>query len=418
MPRVSDAVISGVGACNGLGQNAPALVTALSALRRADYQPYFKDERAAADLGMPFNPLQVPMPAAKGLRHPARSDAPTAAVLLERVIDEALGDAGLSRAALGGQRVQLYIGGQGVQPEILQFAAYLQRNDSEDLRFNPVIRPQMHSDSCSEERLGRLLMQRLGLVRPPLALSTASCSSMSALYLASKAIEAGTTDLAVVVSWQQITQYNLMFMGGLNALARSVSQPFAASSEGVMLGAGVAVSILESASHLAARGGRGRLRVEGFAMGQCGGSSRGGQSFSPDFRSIARTISESLEKAEVSPEQIACVFMHGNGIRGSDQAELMAVRKVWGDFAIPAVSYKAQFGYQIAASGLTDLAILADAVAQRRLLAFSAQAPLDSGCGVHLHADAEPIPLRCDKVLKLALGIEGSIAACTFARMA
>jgi 3-oxoacyl-(acyl-carrier-protein) synthase len=221
-----------------------------------------------------------------------------------------------------------------------------------------------------------------------------------------------------VASWQQVTLYNMMFMAGMNALARAVMQPFSANSEGVMLAGGVAVNILESPAHLAARGGRGQLRVEGFAMCQSGGAARGWQSFAPDFRAIARTIDESLAKAETTPEQIDCVFMHGNGIRGSDQAELLAVRKVWGDDAIAAVSYKAQLGYQVAASGLTDMAILADALQQRRLLAFRAQAALNGAVGVRLHADAEPIPLTRDKVVKLALGIEGSVAACTLARMA
>lgn len=414
MPKPRAAVISGVGACNGLGLDAPALVAALGEQRQADYRPFFPDEGAAARLGMPFNPLQVAMPAlVKG----RRSDAPTALALLQRVIDEALQHAGLGRESLAGQRVQLYIGGQGVQPEVMEFTAYLQRNDHEDLQLNPALK-QMHSDNYAEERLGRLLMQRYRLAVPPLALSTASCSSMSALYLASKAIESGSTDIAVVASWQQVTLYNLVFMGGLNALARTVTQPFSAATEGVMLGGGVAAAVLESPEHLAARGGKGRLRIDGFAMCQSGGSSRGGQSFSPDFRSISRTIDDSLAQADISAEQVGCIFMHGNGIRGSDQAELMAVRKVWGDNGIPAVSYKAQFGYQVAASGLTDLAILADAMQQQRLLAFRAQAPLDSAAGVQLHADSEPLPLVSDKVVKLALGIEGSVAACTLARIA
>ncbi|MGL4316691.1 MAG: beta-ketoacyl synthase N-terminal-like domain-containing protein, partial [Pseudomonas sp.] len=283
--------------------------------------------------------------------------------------------------------------------------------------FNPGIR-QMHSDSYSEERLGRLLMQRLGLARPPLALTTASCSSLTALYLASKAIESGDTDIAVVASWQQVSQYNLMFMGGVNALARSVAQPFSANTEGVLLGGGVAVAILESAAHLQARKAQGQLRVAGFAMRQGGGTSRGGQSFAPDFRSIAKTIEESLEQAGLAAGEVGCVFMHGNGIRGSDQAEMMAVRKVWGDNGIPVVSYKAQLGYQVAASGLTDLAILTDAMQQQRLLAFKSQAPLDISSGVRLHADSEPLPLTSDNVLKLGLGIEGSIAACTLTRLA
>ncbi len=408
------AVISGIGACNGLGVDAPAMNAALAAQRFADHLPFFEDERDAARLGMPFNPLQVAMPALVKGRATA---ATTAASLLQRVIDEALADAGLRREDLSAQRVQLYIGGQGVQPEAIEFAGYLSRNDREDVLFNPSIK-QMHSESYCEDRLGQLLSLEYRLARPPQALATASCSSLSALYLASKAVESGRIDIAVVASWQQVTLYNIMFMGGMNALARTVAQPFSANTEGVMLGGGVAATVLESQEHLARRNGSGRMRIEGFAMCQSGGSSRGGQSFSPDFRSISRTISESLEQARTDADRIGCIFMHGNGIRGSDQAELMAVRKIWGENGIPAVSYKAQLGYQVAASGLTDLAILADAMRQQRLLAFQTQAPLDAAAGVHLHADTAPLSLESDTVVKLSLGLEGSVAACTLSRMA
>ena len=414
MARRQPAVISGVGACNGLGVGAPAMNAALAAQRAADHLPFFENERDAARLGMPFNPLHVAMPALVEGRATA---AATAAALLQRVIDEALADAGLRREDLAAPRVQMYVGGQGVQPEAIAFAGYLSRNDREDLLFNPAIK-QMHSESYSEDRLGQLLSLQYTLARPPLALATASCSSLSALYLAAKAVESGRVDIAVVVSWQQVTLYNIMFMGGMNALARTVAQPFSPNTEGVMLGGGVAATILESQEHLARRKGAGRMRIEGFAMCQSGGSSRGGQSFSPDFRSISRTISESLEQAHTDVAQIGCVFMHGNGIRGSDQAELMAVRKLWGENGIPAVSYKAQLGYQVAASGLTDLAILADAMQQQRLLAFRTQAPLDAAAGVHLHADTAPLSLASDKIVKIGLGLEGSVAVCTLSRVA
>ena len=37
---------------------------------------------------------------------------------------------------------------------------------------------------------------------------------------------------------------------------------------------------------------------------------------------------------------------------------------------------------------------------------------------LHLHADAAPLTLHSDKLVKLGLGIEGSMAACTLTRLA
>jgi 3-oxoacyl-(acyl-carrier-protein) synthase len=418
MPKANAAVISGIGVYNDLGVDRQALILALSEGRQANRRPFFADDEEAIPLGLGFNPAQIAMPAlGKPRRGQAPGDAQNAAELLQRVIGEGLADAGLEPAVLAEPGVQFYLGGQGVQPDIMRFFGYLRRNDEEDLLFNPAIR-HLHSSHYSEEHLARLLVRHYGLAVPPLSLNSASCSSMSALYVASRAIASGSAELAVVASWQQVSLYNLLFMGGLNALAKTVYQPFAAGTEGVMLGAGMSVVILESAARLKARGGRGRMRIDGFAMSQNSGSARGGQAFAPDFRLIARTIGEALEQAEVAPEQVGCVFAHGNGIRGNDQAELMAIRKVWGDNGVPTVSYKAQLGYQVSASGLTDLAIAADALEQRRLLAFRASVPLDAGAGVHLHANSDPLAIDSEKLVKIGLGIEGSIAACSLARIA
>lgn len=412
------ALISGLGASNGLAPTRAQMVEQLQARRSAAYTPYFASSAGSESYGMPFNPLHVAMPTlANGRRNSGRGDVPTAEVLLADVIAAALADAGLEADVLRGKRVRMYIAGQGIQADFMGFAAFMQRNDREDLLFNPAIK-DLHCSTHLEEGLARVLMKRYGLAFPPVSLTTASCSSLSALQLACKAIESGSLDLALVVSWQQVSLYNLVFMSGLNSLAREVAQPFSAGTEGVMLGAGVAAAVLESPAHLRAREGRGQLRVAGLAMAQGSGSGRGGQSFSPDFRAIAKTIEEALAKAGVQAAQIGCVFAHGNGIRGSDQAELMALRKVWGEQGIPVVSYKAQLGYQVAVSGLTDLAILEDAMRQRRLLGFAANAELDTASGVHLHAAAEPLVLDSPWILKLSLGIEGSIAACTLEQAA
>lgn len=408
----NEVVISGLGVHTGLGRTGPALIRAIEQGHRAPTIPFFGDDDMAALAGLSFDPHHVPAPPGRprpSWRRP--NGAERAMAQVQVVLDEALLDAGLSVESLAGLRARAYVGGPGVQPELARFIGYRFRNDREDLAFYPGIREQ-HADNYRQGMMSRWLAKRYGLCRPPISLYSASCSSLSALYLAANAVSTGIADVALVVTWQLVQLDDLVFMAGLDALSRTFGQPFGLWADGVVLGCGAAAVVVENLQHARRRGGRARARVRAVTTCQSGSSARGGSSFAPDFRSIAETITETLQRADLLPEHIGCLVPHGNGLRSSDTAEAMSIRKVWGERAVPVVSYKAQLGYLLAASGLVDLAILVDALQQRRLVAFTCRAPLDEGYGLDLHAGAADRPLASDHGLKVGLGIDGSVVAC------
>ena len=364
--------------------------------------------------GLPFNPPCILIKTSKGSDHlvnKKRDPAAKVLNLLEQIIDEALAQADLSVEDLACGRARVYIAGVGLQPEILNFLSYIARNDQEDLRINKGIR-QCHYRHYSQKAIARSLTSHYLLDRPPVSVYSASCSSLSALYLAQSAIAAGRANIVIVVTWQEVTLYDLLFLSGFNALARTVSQPFGSGGEGVVLGAGAAAVVLEKSSRKARKRNVGHVEIRGFSISQSGGLSQGGYSFSPDFRIIAKTISKALESANCRPEDVSVVLPHGNGLRSSDKAEALAIKKVWGDHPVSVCSYKSQIGYTLAASGLIDIAILSEALMAGRLFAFHKKGNLDDHLRLCFHADALPMPLKTGTAVKVGIGIEGSIAAC------
>lgn len=413
MPNDGRAIhISGFGVYSGLGQTYPGLIRALEQGAVAEATPFFGDDREAVAASLPFNPPYIDVPMAEAPRHRRRlNSAGRTLARLCGVIDEALAQAGLEAEHLAGQRVRVYLGGPGVHPEIARFIGYLTRDDPEDLAFYPGIREQ-HADNYRQEPVSRELVRRYRLSRPPVSLYTASCASLSALYLAANAIGSDQADLAVVASWQPVHLTELFFLGGLNALSPTGSQPFSQSGDGVLPGAAAAALVLESEAHLKQRKARGLARLEAVTTCQSS-SARGGSPFAPDFRTIANTMTDAIRQAGLTEAQVDCVFPHGNGLRSSDKAEAMSIQKVWGEREVPVVSYKSQLGYLLAASGLVDLAILVDSLNKRRLLGFSASTPLESSYGLDFHTGSQPRPLGGGgRGLKVGLGIDGSVVAC------
>lgn len=410
MAEAHGAVITGAGITCGLGNSAGEIAACLQQGRFAASRPFFAQE-AAAMVTLGFNPDYVPLPGDARLET-RRRESPGARMsrLLEDVIAAAIHEAGIEASVLGQRDVQVYAGAAAPHADVINCMAYLRRNDAVDLKVQPGIR-ELHSRQHSQEDFARALMSRYRLSRPPHCVFTASCSSMSALYLASQAIESKRISLALVLCWQEITLFDLLFLQGIGGLSRQLAQPFAENSDGVLPAACIGALVLQQPG----RHCRG-IHIAGFAAAQNAGSARMSTVFAPDFRNIAGVMSAALRKANVTTRQIRCIFAHGNGIRGCDNAESLAVRKVWAECCAPLVSYKSQIGYSLGSSALLDLALIADAFRRQRILAASSRVALNSPPGLHLHADCEPLKFDQGSIMKIALGMDGSILVAILAR--
>ncbi|WP_058911405.1 beta-ketoacyl synthase N-terminal-like domain-containing protein [Entomohabitans teleogrylli] len=386
---------SGWAVASGYAPDFPALIAGLESGKLACGSPWFSDD-AWQTMRLKVNPHVV----ADARPRPAPFDR------LRKVIDRALAMASLPATALAGQRVRVYVTGSGVRPDIGDFLGYQDRNDSEDLLFFPQIK-RLHADSYGQDLLADALLRRYRLSWPPVALYSASNSSLSALHLARTTLAAGQADLALVLGWNEMLLQDILFLGGQDMLGDGQSQPFSAADSSVLPASGAVALVLESARHARQRGLTPRLVLHPSVCCQSGG----GSAFTADFRSIAQTLEQALRAASLAPDDISAVLPHGNGIIASDKAEAMAIKKIWGRQGIPVVSYKGQIGYISTCSGVQDLMIAADALLQRRLLALTSRSQPDASLDIRLHADAAPLPLDRPHLLKYGAGLDGSVIA-------
>ena len=129
-------------------------------------------------------------------------------------------------------------------------------------------------------------------------------------------------------------------------------RPFSADRDGLVLGEGAGVLILESESHALRRGGRILAEVVGY--GATGDSYHLTQ---PTRQGPVRAMRLALEDAGLAPEQIDYINAHGTGTVFNDSNETAAIKEVFGAHAyrIPVVGNKAAVGHSIAASGALEL---------------------------------------------------------------
>lgn len=138
-----------------------------------------------------------------------------------------------------------------------------------------------------------------------------------------------------------------------NDTPESASRPFSADRDGLVLGEGAGVFVLEDLERARARGARIHGEVLGF-----GESSDAGHITAPSLEGEVEAIARALADARVGPEAIDYVNAHGTATSLNDRTETAALKVALGERAraIPVSATKSMLGHSIGASGAIEAA--------------------------------------------------------------
>jgi 3-oxoacyl-[acyl-carrier-protein] synthase II len=193
---------------------------------------------------------------------------------------------------------------------------------------------------------------------------TAGCtSSTDAIGYAYQHIQAGVQAMFLAGGVDStITPGIIKGYSLLRALTQSwnhaperASRPFSADRDGFVLAEGAWMFILEDFAHARARGARIYAEIVGYAS-TCEAFHRVRMSESPE--EPARAITLALEEAELEPENIDYVNLHGTSTEMNDRVETRALKLALGKraYKIPMSALKSQIGHAQGACGSASLA--------------------------------------------------------------
>jgi 3-oxoacyl-[acyl-carrier-protein] synthase II len=253
--------------------------------------------------------------------------------------EQALADADLIRNG-GGMGVCLGAGAGGMLP-----AETYHRQLLEGKRPRPsLLLPFVPSYATDQ------LAARYHLKGPRTTITTACSSSASSIAYAAELIRWGEADVMACGGGEALSELTFGGFCSLKIMDPFPCRPFDARRQGLSLGEGAAVLVLEEKE---------RARERGVGIyGELLGYSLGGEAFhitAPEEtgREEARIMWEALHDAEVEPHEVAYINAHGTGTILNDQVETHAIKKVWGPDAyhIPISSTKSQIGHCLGAAG-------------------------------------------------------------------
>lgn len=222
-------------------------------------------------------------------------------------------------------------------------------------KFGPFFVPKMIADIAA----GHISIM-YGFHGPNYITSSACASSTNALADAFNLIRLGKAD--VIVSGGAEAAIIPCGVGGFCAMkalsARNddpehASRPFSASRDGFVMGEGAASLILEELEHAKARGAKIYAEVAGVGMSA---DAHHITASHPEGLGAKLVMENALEDAEMKPEDIDYINVHGTSTHVGDISEAKAIQAVFGDHAyeLNISSTKSMTGHLLGAAGALE----------------------------------------------------------------
>jgi acyl transferase domain-containing protein len=199
----------------------------------------------------------------------------------------------------------------------------------------------------------------LGLQGPSVTLDTACSSSLVAIHMACQALRAGECHLALAGGVSvMLSPLSLMPFARMGLLAKDGRcKTLDARADGFVGGEGCGLVVLKRLSAAQADGDPILALIRGSGVNQDG---RTNVLSAPNGLAQAAVIRQALTNAQIKPEEVSFLEMHGTGTVYGDPIEVDALRDVFGGRAegglsCPLGAVKSSIGHTAAAAGVAGV---------------------------------------------------------------
>ena len=228
-------------------------------------------------------------------------------------------------------------------------------HEADGPKFNPFFIPKMISDIAAGQ-----ISILFGFNGPNYATTSACASSSNALADAFNLIRLGKANM--VVSGGAEAALCACGVGGFNAMhalstrnddPQRASRPFSASRDGFVMGEGAGCLILEELEHAKARGAKIYAEMVGEGMSA---DAHHITASHPEGLGAKLVMERALADANLKPEDIDYINVHGTSTHVGDISEAKAIKAVFGDAAykLNISSTKSMTGHLLGAAGAVE----------------------------------------------------------------
>ncbi len=340
-------VVTGMGGVTALGSNWPDIRAGLKRCRNAvrymgEWEPLVD---LATRLGAPIDGFEPP---AHWTRKQLRSMGRVSQFAV-RASELALADAGLSEdASIRDGRMGVACGSSvGSTPDIRNFVEMLQTGKTGGLNANSYVRMMPHTAAAN---VG-IFFALTGRIIPT---SSACTSGSQGIGYAYESIRSGRQLMMLAGGAEELCPSEAIAFDFLYATSRrndrpeTTPRPYDRDRDGLVIGEGAAMLVLEDRDHALARGARIHAEVAGFAS-----NSDGAHVTKPVEATMRRVMELALADAGLEPVAIGYVNGHGTATEHGDIAETRATASLFTG-GVPFSTQKSYLGHTLGACGAME----------------------------------------------------------------
>ena len=266
---------------------------------------------------------------------------------------EAIKDSGLDLDTVDKNEIGVILGvGIGGIHTFEEEAGYYALHEAEGPKFNPFFIPKMIADIAAGQ-----ISINYGFRGPNYTTTSACASATNALADAFNLLRLGKAN-AIVTGGAEAGVWPCG-LGGFNAMhalstrnddPEHASRPFSKSRDGFVMGEGAGILVLETLDHALARGAHIYCEVAGVGMSA---DAHHITASHPEGLGAKLVMQRALKDAEMQPEDIDYINVHGTSTPVGDISEAKAIKDVFGDAAykLNISSTKSMTGHLLGAAG-------------------------------------------------------------------
>lgn len=224
-------------------------------------------------------------------------------------------------------------------------------------KFNPFFIPKIIADIAAG-----MISMKYGFRGPNFATVSACASSTNAIADAFNYIRLGKAN--AILAGGSEAGIAIVGIGGFNAMnalstrndsPETASRPFSASRDGFVMGEGSACLVLEELEHALARGANIYAEVMGSGLSADAYHLTASH---PEGLGAKLVMRNALEDAEMNPDEIDYINVHGTSTPVGDISESKAIKEVFGEhaYALNISSTKSMTGHLLGAAGALEAA--------------------------------------------------------------
>lgn len=320
-------LITGMGTISAAGRNLSESLTSMAS-----------GQRKASRVSLFDTPLDDPVFEVPDLPGEYYLEGQRTLSLALCAVDEALKDAQL-KAPVSGLRVGVCMG--------TVVASQLSDIDFYGKWRNTGSAPMLPADRFLGGNLGNFIARKIGAKPLSLTVVNACSAGSDSIGVAASWIKGGLCDIAIAGGADEMNRIPLCGFKSMGNVSSKACAPFDRDRQGLNLGEGAGVMVLETEASALSRGVSSNLRLLGY------GSSCDAYHLTaprPDGAGLRRAMKRALMEAGLEPHDISFINAHGTATTENDRVEGKALLDIFGA-GLKMLSTKGFTGHTLGAAG-------------------------------------------------------------------